>query len=319
VQKVPQWYGETVGFWNGNTLVSWTANVQGWTLSHSMFEFSNKMETIEVFTPSADGKTITVDATFYDPEAFTRPLHTVTPWERTRPPTIRSSGSTFVECRVQSTIVNGPDGRPTQTTFVDEGYIDYFGRPWAQNWESISSKAGRNRRTDDEENTLRRDGPRVRNRLRGDGVAGAVTSLVRDVQHGRLEDDDRKLTRFIPGSNHAQLIFEVLNPDGTTVMQNGKPLVWGMETGSAAAMARNGVTVESFPVGTIMTVTLHPLRDGRPMGAVGGSIVFCGTKMPAGGCTEKTGKVMGAPANLSPAPRYAGTASRTLRTQKRPT
>jgi hypothetical protein len=20
-------------------------------------------------------------------------------------------------------------------TFLDEGYIDYFGRPWAQNWE----------------------------------------------------------------------------------------------------------------------------------------------------------------------------------------
>ena len=106
-----------------------------------------------------------------------------------------------------------------------------------------------------------------------------------------------KLTRFIPGSNHAQLIFEVLNDDGSNVMQNGKPLVWGMETGSAAAMARSGVTVESFPPGTIMTVTLHPLRDGRPMGAVGGSIVHCGMKMPAGGCNEKTGKVMGAPAN----------------------
>ena len=106
-----------------------------------------------------------------------------------------------------------------------------------------------------------------------------------------------KLTRFIPGSNHAQLIFEVLNDNGTPVMQNGKPLVWGMETGSAAAMARTGVTVESFPPGTIMTVTLHPLRDGRPMGAVGGPIVHCGMKMPAGGCTEKTGKVMGAPAN----------------------
>ena len=106
-----------------------------------------------------------------------------------------------------------------------------------------------------------------------------------------------KLTRFIPGSNHAQLIFEVLNPDGTPVMENGKPLVWGMETGSAAAMARNGVTVESFPPGTIMTVTLHPLRDGRPMGAVGGPIIHCGTHMPTGGCNEKTGKVLGAPAN----------------------
>ena len=106
-----------------------------------------------------------------------------------------------------------------------------------------------------------------------------------------------KLTRFRPGSNHAQLIFEVLNADGTTVMEKGKPLVWGMETGSAAAMARNGVTVETFPPGTIMTVTLHPLRDGRPMGAVGGPIIHCGTSMPTGGCTEKSGKVLGAPAN----------------------
>ena len=135
VQKVPQWYGETVGFWNGNALVAWTANVQGWTLSHSMFEFSNRMQTIEVFRPSADGKTITVEATFYDPEAFVRPLQTITPWEKVQPLNAPEQRFTYVECRVQSTIVNGPDGRPTQLTFIDDGYVDYFGRPWAQNWE----------------------------------------------------------------------------------------------------------------------------------------------------------------------------------------
>jgi hypothetical protein len=135
VQKVPQWYGETIGFWNGNTLVAWTANVQGWTLSHSMFEFSSSMQTVEVFRPSADGKTITVEATFYDPEAFTRPLHTVTPWNLVSGLDDPQARFTVVECRVQSTIVNGPDGRPTQLTFIDDGYIDYFGRPWAQNWE----------------------------------------------------------------------------------------------------------------------------------------------------------------------------------------
>jgi hypothetical protein len=135
VQQVPQWYGETVGFWNGNTLVTWTATVQGWTLSHSMFEFSSALEVVEVFRPSADGTTITVEATFYDPEAFTRPLHTVTPWELESGPADPNARHTFVECRVQSTIVNGPDGRPTQLTFIDDGYVDYFGRPWAQNWE----------------------------------------------------------------------------------------------------------------------------------------------------------------------------------------
>jgi hypothetical protein len=135
VQKVPQWYGETVGFWNGNTLVAYTSTVQPWTISHSMFEYSGKLQIVEVFRPSADGKVITVEATFYDPEAFTRPLHIVTPWELVNRLDDPEARFTVVECRVQSTIVNGPDGRPTQLTFVDDGYIDYFGRPWAQNWE----------------------------------------------------------------------------------------------------------------------------------------------------------------------------------------
>ena len=135
VQQVPQWFGETVGFWNGNKLVAYTANVQGWTLSHSMFEFSSKMEVIETFTPSPDGKVITVEATFYDPEAFTRPLQMVTPWEKRRGLEDPDARFMFVECRVQSTIVNGPDGKPTQLIPGDPGYIDYFGRPWAENWE----------------------------------------------------------------------------------------------------------------------------------------------------------------------------------------
>jgi hypothetical protein len=134
VQKVPQWFGETVGFWNGNTLVAWTAGVQGWTLSHSMFEFSNQMQTVETWTPMPDGR-ITYETTFYDPEAFVRPLRATQIWERTAPLNDPNQRFTFVACRVQSTIVNGPDGRPTQLLPIDAGYIDYFGRPWAQNWE----------------------------------------------------------------------------------------------------------------------------------------------------------------------------------------
>jgi hypothetical protein len=140
VMKVPQWYGETVGFWNGNTLVAWTANVQGWTLSHSMFEYSSELETIETFTPSADGKTITVDTTFYDPQAFVRPLHAVTPWQLRSGLDDPDWRFNFVECRVQSTIVNGPEGRPTELIPGEPGFIDYFGRPWAANWEEHFEK-----------------------------------------------------------------------------------------------------------------------------------------------------------------------------------
>ena len=137
VEQVPQWYGETVGFWNGTTLVAWTAHVQGWTTSHSMFEFSNSMEVIEVFKPNGNG--LIIEQTFYDPEAFKQPLQMVTQLNK-------SSGLdtttryTFVECRVQSTIINGPDGRPTQLIYGDPGFVDYFGRPWALNWEEHFEK-----------------------------------------------------------------------------------------------------------------------------------------------------------------------------------
>jgi len=106
-----------------------------------------------------------------------------------------------------------------------------------------------------------------------------------------------KLTRFIPGGNHAQLVFEVLDAEGKTVVEKGKPLLWAVETGSAMAIARQGVTVESFPAGTIFTVTLHPLRDGRPVGAIAGQIINCGKALPKGGCTKDTGQVMTPPAN----------------------
>jgi len=130
---VPQWYGESVGFFDGDRLIVWTANVQAWTLSHSMFEYSDELEVVEVFTPTPQG--LSVEATFYDPKAFVRPLTVTTPWNRTAGIDDPDHRYTFVECRVQSTIVNGPDGRPTQLTPLDEGYIDYFGRPWAENWE----------------------------------------------------------------------------------------------------------------------------------------------------------------------------------------
>ena len=135
--QVPQWYGETVGFWNGNTLVAWTANVQGWTTSHSLFEFSNSFEVIEVFKPNGNG--LIVEQTFYDPEAFKQPLQMISQFNKTSGLDAQTRYE-FVECRVQSTIINGPDGRPTQLIYGDKGFVDYFGRPWAQNWEEHFEK-----------------------------------------------------------------------------------------------------------------------------------------------------------------------------------
>ena len=136
VQKVPQWYGETVGFWDGTTLVTWTANVQAWTLSHSMFEYSYKLEAVETWKPVNDksGKFIGLDqeAVFYDPEAFVQPLHATYRYVRKATPDDPARRYTYIECLSN---LRNTNGRPTQLTAADPRYIDYYGRPWAQNWE----------------------------------------------------------------------------------------------------------------------------------------------------------------------------------------
>ena len=52
---VPQWFGETIGFWDGDALVTWTSNVQGW-INHGGAEFSNKMQTVEIYTPIVEAR-----------------------------------------------------------------------------------------------------------------------------------------------------------------------------------------------------------------------------------------------------------------------
>ena len=110
----------------------------------------------------------------------------------------------------------------------------------------------------------------------------------------KQETHSGKLIRFIPGANHAQLLFEIVDADGKPQTgADGKPITWGVELGPAATIAKQGVTVESFPLGTVITVTLNPLRNGKTFGAMaqGARLIRCGSAVPAGGCTAETGQV----------------------------
>jgi hypothetical protein len=140
VQPSPQWYGETIGFWDGDKLISWTANVQGWTITHALFEYSNKMETVEIITPRVENGNfvgLTIETVFYDPEAFVAPLRSTMRWNRTQKLDSPNLRHTFIECL--SNVVN-VDGRPTQLGPNDDRFVDYYGRPWAKNWEKHFEK-----------------------------------------------------------------------------------------------------------------------------------------------------------------------------------
>jgi hypothetical protein len=135
VQKTPQWYGETVGFWDGQTLVAWTANVQAWT-QHTMFEFSPAFEAVETFRPVYGARHrfmgLDYEAVWYDPQAFAQPLRVRDRYLRRAPAGDPDARFTFIECLSN---LKDVDGRPKQLTADDPGYVDYYGRPWAQDWE----------------------------------------------------------------------------------------------------------------------------------------------------------------------------------------
>jgi len=79
------------------------------------------------------------------------------------------------------------------------------------------------------------------------------------------------IVRVDPNPNHLQLFVAPLNEARDQVLKDGRkePVVWAIELDAASVAAREGVTVNNFPRGTIVSVGLHPLRTGLPAGARG--------------------------------------------------
>ncbi|MBX5463372.1 MAG: hypothetical protein IRZ28_20060 [Steroidobacteraceae bacterium] len=96
------------------------------------------------------------------------------------------------------------------------------------------------------------------------------------------------VTRVNPDANHLQIFFAPMNEERKNVIrgEDGKPIIWAVEMAGSAQAAKEGISVNTFPPGTIFSMALHPLRDGRPAGTRGreGVIFKCpGRKPPAPG------------------------------------
>jgi hypothetical protein len=81
------------------------------------------------------------------------------------------------------------------------------------------------------------------------------------------------VTRVDPNPNHLQVFMAPLNEARDQVLKydDGEPVVWAIEMDGASLAARDGITVNGFPRGTIVSVGLHPLRNGFPGGGRGKS------------------------------------------------
>ncbi len=136
---VPRWYGETIGFWDGEVLITWASNIQGWKV-HGNFDFSNRLQTIEIYTPNRDEAGaltgLNHEGIFYDPEGLVEPIRMVRNL-------VRISGYdegdpfTFVECLQTIYPIDGVATPVSPGTVIDFKVPDMYGRPWAQIWEEF--------------------------------------------------------------------------------------------------------------------------------------------------------------------------------------
>ncbi len=92
------------------------------------------------------------------------------------------------------------------------------------------------------------------------------------------------VTRVNPDANHLQIFFAPMNQERKNVLRDteGKPVIWAVEMGGSAQSAQEGISVNTFPPGTIFSVAMHPLRSGGPAGSRvnPGGLFKCPEKTP---------------------------------------
>ena len=134
---VPRWYGETIGFWDHDALITWTSNIQGWA-AHGTFEFSNAMQTIEIYAPirAPDGALLGLndETVFYDKEALVEPIRIVRDYWKLSPVT-EGEPVTYVECIPLTFPLEGVATPVSPGTVIQYEVPDMYGRTWAAIWE----------------------------------------------------------------------------------------------------------------------------------------------------------------------------------------
>jgi hypothetical protein len=81
----PGYVGDSVGHWEGATLVVDTLGFNGYAeLDARGQPTSPRLHTVERFTPSADGNSIDIETTIEDPEYYTRPFTIKRSWKKSQ-------------------------------------------------------------------------------------------------------------------------------------------------------------------------------------------------------------------------------------------
>ena len=195
------WYGDTIGFWDGDKLVTHTkyllpADFTRWSpMTSNQFE---AVETWELKQYPGDVERLEVQVTFYDRHAFVKPVNAVYAFRRGKDLEAAGHRVQHWECETSNNDVFDK-GTTTSRLPGEQGFKD------ARGTTLFPESAGAIARSDLQHHASEREGAEMkttfrlltgalshpRQRQRADGVGRHGPPLVRDVRPERRESCDR--------------------------------------------------------------------------------------------------------------------------------
>jgi hypothetical protein len=116
----PLWEGDSIGFWDGDTLVVHTIRMRAEELQRNMPSLSEDVSTLERIR-MVDPNTIEDDATIYDPKALNKPWRGIQRYVRVTDPTARLD---MWSCEENNNVVQTATGGSTTILPGEPGYKD---------------------------------------------------------------------------------------------------------------------------------------------------------------------------------------------------
>lgn len=149
-------WGEAIGFWDGEIFVMMSSNIKQ-SLAHGLFESSDHLQTIEIFTPieDQDGNFVGIqwEAILYDDQAFVQPLRTVIHLRRNA--TYEdATPALWRQCAPAQFMIDGQQTLVPPGTTIEYTVPDMSGRPWGDIWYELEEAAGMSGPEEEEVNVL---------------------------------------------------------------------------------------------------------------------------------------------------------------------
>lgn len=124
------WYGDTIGFWDGDRLVTHTVDVLPADFTRWAPMTSNQLESVETWELKSypDGtERLEVQVTFYDEHAFVEPVHAVYAFRRATELEEAGHRVQHWECELSNNAYRAEDGTTHFRLPGEEGYNDARG------------------------------------------------------------------------------------------------------------------------------------------------------------------------------------------------